>query len=457
MVSFNHEDSGTSESSWQESGVGMLAAVPAIGMPCFGHPLLVLSAHPDDETLGAAGLIHQALRAGSPVHVIVATAGEASHPHSPTHRPSDLARIRALELAAALAALEPHIPDAGILTFEMLGFADGSLAEHTGKLEAALHTAVPAGDTLVVAPYRHDGHTDHDTLGALAARVAQELHLGLLEYPIWYWHWALPEQDARWTRWNSLVLDPEALAAKRRAMEMHRSQIAPLSGAPEDATLLHGPFLEHFERGSETFRFTAPGLQDSGTATTTFDSLYTRTPDPWHYLGSPYEERKRAVTIASLPKARYCTAMELGCSIGVLTGELAGRTDVLVAVDASGVALKAARERLTGMPHVTLVHAVLPHQFPDTAPGTQELVVVSEIGYFLAPDELDLLLGRCHEALAPGGHLLLCHWLHPVHGWPLDGEQVHAAAHRLGMDAKVLHREADFLLEIFEKTGGGDG
>lgn len=457
MVSFSHRDTGTLESTWQASGVAGLPALPTTGMPHSGRPVLVLSAHPDDETLGAGGLINLALRAGSPVHVIVATAGEGSHPHSSTYRPHDLARIRAKELAKALIELRPGTDGAGALTFEILDLPDGSLASHTDSLQAAVQDAVNAGDTLVAAPYRHDGHPDHDALGALAARVADQLHLGLLEYPIWYWHWARPDRDAQWTRWNSLALDGEGHARKRRAMDMHRSQIAPLSEAPEDATLLHGAFLEHFERGSETFRFTPPGLKDSATATSTFDDLYTRRPDPWHYLGSPYEERKRAITIASLPKAHYATAMELGCSIGVLTRQLAERADSLVAVDASDVALNAARERLAGKEHVKLVHAVLPHQFPDTAPGTQELVVVSEIGYFLAADELEVLLGRCLDALAPGGQLLLCHWLHPVHGWPLDGEQVHGAAHRLGMTVKVRHREEDFLLEVLEKTGGEHG
>ncbi|MDO5745900.1 MAG: class I SAM-dependent methyltransferase, partial [Micrococcaceae bacterium] len=290
-----------------------------------------------------------------------------------------------------------------------------------------------------------------------AARVSDQLHLALLEYPIWYWHWADPHQDTQWERWNSLGLVPGVPETKQRAMARHRSQVAPLSDAPADAALLHAAFLEHFGRGTESYRFTPPGLKDSGTASTTFDSLYTRLPDPWHYRGSAYEQRKRAVTLASLPAARYATAMELGCSIGILTRELASRADALIAVDASDVALASARDHLRDIPRVQFVHAVLPQGFPDVASGSLDLVVVSETGYFLAADELDLLLEHCHDALSPGGHLLLCHWLHPIHGWPLDGETVHAAAHRLGLHTKVLHREEDFLLEVLEKPGGGNG
>lgn len=457
MVSFSHTDPGTAEARWLAAGVTQLPALPPGWLPGAARPLVVLSAHPDDETLGAGGLIRTALGAGSRVHLIACTAGEASHPHSPTHSPRRLARIREAELERALDALRPDAPGAGTLTFEILGVPDGRLAEHEGTVESAIRGAAGSGDTVLVAPYRHDGHCDHDALGALAARLADELHCGLLEYPIWYWHWATPQTNTQWTRWHALALDAESAAAKKLAMDCHASQTSPLSGDPRDAALLHGTFLEHFARPSETFRYTAAGLRDSATATTTFDGLYAQRPDPWHYLGSPYEERKRAVTLASLPRSRYATVLELGCSIGVLTAELAPRAGRLLAVDASQVALDAAARHLEGLEHIELAQAVLPHQWPAVDPGSQELVMVSEIGYFLAPDELDLLLARCLEALAPNGHLLLCHWLHPVSGWPLDGAQVHEAARNLPVQPLVYHREQDFLLEVFGKANGHAG
>jgi LmbE family N-acetylglucosaminyl deacetylase/SAM-dependent methyltransferase len=457
MVSFTHLDPGTAESHWMEAGVTQLPALPMADLVGTTDSLVVLSAHPDDETLGAAGLIRQALRAGTSVHVIVATSGEASHPDSATHSPERLARIRVAELAEALGQLRPDSPASGTLTFETLGLPDGSLTARGAGIEQAVRKATSEGPAMLVAPYRHDGHADHDALGALAAHLADELGLGLLEYPIWYWHWAEPERNTEWTRWSSLALDPDTARAKRRAAESHRSQVSPLSGAPQDRALLQENFLQHFHRSSETFRFTPPGLRDSATATATFDDLYARRPDPWDYLGSAYEERKRAITIASLPRPRYGSVMELGCSIGVLSLELAQHADALLAVDASRVALQTAGRRLAGLEHVELMRAVLPHEWPDLESGSQDLVVVSEIGYFLAADELDLLYARCLEALKAGGHLLLCHWLHPVRGWPLDGAQVHAAAQNLGLVNTVLHREEDFVLEILEKAGGNHG
>jgi SAM-dependent methyltransferase len=138
----------------------------------------------------------------------------------------------------------------------------------------------------------------------------------------------------------------------------------------------------------------------------------------------------------------------------VLTARLAERCDELDALDASGRAIELARQRLEHLGHVRLRHVVLPAawSFPD---GSLDLVVVSEIGYFLAANELDDLLRRAWSALRPGGHLLLCHWLGPIVGWPLDGEEVHRAARRLAGDPIVEHREEKFLLEVFEQPGPG--
>ena len=75
-MSFSHTDAGTSEEAWAAAGVG---ALPALEAPAWDADtlLLVAVAHPDDETLGATGLIRSALRGGARVHVLVATAGEA--------------------------------------------------------------------------------------------------------------------------------------------------------------------------------------------------------------------------------------------------------------------------------------------------------------------------------------------------------------------------------------------
>jgi LmbE family N-acetylglucosaminyl deacetylase len=50
---------------------------PIVYSPHAGQSRLIVSPHPDDETLGTSGLIQQALRAGVPVHIIFLTDGDA--------------------------------------------------------------------------------------------------------------------------------------------------------------------------------------------------------------------------------------------------------------------------------------------------------------------------------------------------------------------------------------------
>ena len=69
-----------------------------------------------------------------------------------------------------------------------------------------------------------------------------------------------------------------------------------------------------------------------------FDAAYAWDPDPWR-LSSDYEREKYATTLEALPKQRYESALEVGCSIGILTRELASRCSLLLALDAAQAAL----------------------------------------------------------------------------------------------------------------------
>ncbi|MEV7647251.1 bifunctional PIG-L family deacetylase/class I SAM-dependent methyltransferase [Arthrobacter sp. NPDC089319] len=463
-MSFSHVDAGTTEGDWQAAGIERLPVLEAGVVPGRGWRLVVAAAHPDDESLGAAGLIHSALVRGADVTVLLCTAGEASHPESPTYSAADLRRLRLAEFRAAMQALETsaqaqaraaaepdHGASAGRLEWTFLGIPDGKVSQHTDTLDAAFAKTLDGhAHALVAAPYRQDGHPDHEAVGHAAARSATAHRADLLEFPIWYWHWADPDVDPRWADWRAVQLSAQDAAAKRLAMAAHVSQTRPLSPAAGDEVLLSETFQEHFDRGIEVFEWTPAGPAGSEHAEHIFDRLYRSDPDPWNYLSSWYERRKRAVTLAALPAERYGNALEVGCSIGVLTAELAGRCDRLTAVDASGVALEQARRRLADVNNVELVQAQLPAGWPTSA-DSLDLVAISEIGYFLTGRELRELLRKVQETLNPGGHLLLCHWLHPIDGWELDGEQVHAIAKEAtGWDVVALHRERDFLLEVLQ-------
>lgn len=456
MVSFDHRDAGTPASSWRAAGRQRLGELDEQALPGAGGTLVVLAAHPDDETLGAGGLIQQCLARGAAVHVLVCSAGEASHPDSPTHRPEQLAAIRRREIADALRQLDATATTHGTLTWDVLGLPDGQLAGHTKAITDALELALAGPATVLASTYRGDGHIDHETLGRLAAETASRHGLALLEFPLWYWHWAEPDQDSRWRHWRRLQLSEAQQQAKAAAMAAHRSQVAPLSDQPGDEVLLSAAFSAHFGNGTEVLRYTPANTHSGSDAPQVFEQLYQQREDPWDYRTSGYERRKRQVLLASLARDSYRQALEVGCSIGELSAALAERSQRFLGLDASATAVSTARGRLAHLPHAQVREATVPQQWPTEQDGW-DLVVISETGYFLAADELAELLTRCDRQMAPDGELVLCHWLHPIQGWTLDGETVHAMARELqGWHPVVEHREPDFLLEIYRRKGGTD-
>jgi 2-polyprenyl-3-methyl-5-hydroxy-6-metoxy-1,4-benzoquinol methylase len=135
-----------------------------------------------------------------------------------------------------------------------------------------------------------------------------------------------------------------------------------------------------------------------------FDAVYTANPDPWRFASSPYEKNKYAATIAALPKPGYVSAFEVGCSIGVLTRELAPRCASLLAVDVAPAPLTAARHRCADLSNVHFEQMFVPEQWPD---GLFDLMLFSEIVYYL--DKLDVarLATKASRALSLRGYIVL--------------------------------------------------
>ena len=142
---------------------------------------MVLAAHPDDETLGVGGLMHDLVAAGCTVVVVVASDGEASHPQART-TPDWLARTRREECRSGLRRL-------GVREVVFLGIADGKVGVPDQPLVELIDRHLDAG-TVVIAPWTGDGHPDHERLGEAAATAARGVGARLWFYPIWLWHWA---------------------------------------------------------------------------------------------------------------------------------------------------------------------------------------------------------------------------------------------------------------------------
>jgi len=440
---FTHDGPGTPEPAWL-AWPGLRDVPPAeLGAAgaALAH-LVLVAAHPDDETLGAGGLLATAAAAGARVDVVIATDGEGSHPSSTTHTAVELAAVRAEEVERAVHLLAPRA------TLHLLHLGDGDLAAHGDALAAHLRGLVGA-DSLVVAPWAGDRHPDHEAAAHAAARAVEGTAARLWNYPVWAWHWARPGgPEVPWTSAVRLHLAPEVLQRKLTALAEHTSQVAPLSPAVGDEVLLPPGVLAHFTRGFEVFLTAGPG-ERSSLGAEFFEEFYAGNgDDPWGFEDRWYEQRKRDLTLAVLPRARFRRGLEVGCSAGVATVGLAARCDELLALDASPSALALAAQRVRGSgSRVELREAVVPADWPS---GSFDLVVLAEVAYYCGPEDLQRLAAAAVAALTPDGVLVACHWRHLVTGYPSTGDEVHRVLRaQPGVAVLARHEEEDFLLEVF--------
>jgi LmbE family N-acetylglucosaminyl deacetylase len=447
MVIFSHLDAGTSEEDWQSDE--RIRSVPPLDS-CIDD-LLVVASHPDDETLGAGGLIRRVHDGGGRVTVVVATDGEASHPNSMSHSLTDLGSIRRLEVTRAVHALDPEAE------VHFLGLPDGALREHAEVLVAALLDIVDSrshtvGAHLIVAPWSGDGHRDHRVTAECVSRVSAARGLRHMGYPIWLWHWGRPD-DVPWSSATILALTPGERSIKARALRTHTSQMQRLSDAAGDEAIISPSMRAHFERDTELYFAEPRSDEHDGQHETVpanwFESFYARHADPWGFQTRWYEQRKRALLMASLPSRHLGSVLEIGCSTGLITDELAERAAHVLAIDISAAAVDAARKRIGPRPDVTVSRGAVPEHWPA---GVFDTVVLSEVGYYLSRDDLERTLELLKAALAEDGCVLACHWRHAVAEHPLTGDEVHAALRAVeAWDTLVHHEEEDFVLEVFTR------
>ena len=186
----------------------------------------------------------------------------------------------------------------------------------------------------------------------------------------------------------------------------------------------------------------------TATAEQRFERLYRASPDPWGYHSSSYERDKYRATLAALPDRPLELCLELGCSIGVFTRLLAPRCEHLVGIDFSRSALERAAEHLQGLGNVDLLRASFPEQTP---PGSWDVVVCSEILYYLQPPVLDQAIVWIKAQLGYGASVLAVSWRGAGRDEPLRGDEVHD---RLARDLAGWHaldaRRDGYRLDRFD-------
>jgi LmbE family N-acetylglucosaminyl deacetylase len=145
--------------------------------------VLVVCAHPDDESFGLGAVLHAFASAGTRLAVLCFTRGEASTLQGVE---GDLGVIRAAELIAAGERL-------GVGSVELLSYPDGALSDELGEelVGHVLRTAADVGadGLLVFDDGGITGHPDHQAATDAAMAAAESLDLVVLA-------WAVPAHVA---------------------------------------------------------------------------------------------------------------------------------------------------------------------------------------------------------------------------------------------------------------------
>ena len=198
-------------------------------------PVLIVSPHPDDETLGAGGLIAHLRSRGIGVIVAAVTDGENAYGHG-----IGLGEIRVREQTAALACL--GVEEKNIYRFKI---CDSDVASYENALSGLLDPLV-ARSQHIVSPWRHDFHPDHEACGRVAERLSHMHRVQLTSYFFWTWHRGTTEllDGLDLVRFP---LSDRLLELKRRALMCHQSQLHHDSGDPILAERLLAPAGRHFE------------------------------------------------------------------------------------------------------------------------------------------------------------------------------------------------------------------
>jgi SAM-dependent methyltransferase len=185
-------------------------------------------------------------------------------------------------------------------------------------------------------------------------------------------------------------------------------------------------------------------------STADFEALYRADPDPWGYTSSAYERAKYAATLQACGPGPFPSALELGSSIGVFSALLAPRCGRLVTVDAAPSAVAAAQARLASLENVEIVEGPIPEAVPA---GPFDLVLASEILYYLRPAQLAGTFAALRDRLRPGGRLVAVHWRPAGPERPFTAADVHCALRsQAWLRPGLRGGTPDYLLDVLERV-----
>lgn len=143
--------------------------------------------------------------------------------------------------------------------------------------------------------------------------------------------------------------------------------------------------------------------------------------DPFGFDLNPEERLKFARTLEVCGGGPLGRVLELGCAVGTFTELLAPRATDVLALDVSQAAVDQVARRLRGHPNVRAVAMTIPDDFPAE---TFDLVVASDVLYYLPVEVLKRCLARIEDSLPRGGVFVAVHYV-PRMGSVLNGDEAH--------------------------------
>lgn len=207
-------------------------------LPSWNSPwtkTIVLSPHPDDETLGSGGLIADLCKKNIEVWVIAITDGENSY--------TDIKNLREIRKKEQINALETlGVPRDRIIRFAL---EDSTVQNNEQQLERLLLPFINH-ETHLVAPWIGDFHSDHEATGRVAIKIAQKTGALLSFYFFWTWHTATRSSLEQFALYL-YPLDSETYQSKQKALQCYMSQQQHSSGKSILPPHLLLPALRPFE------------------------------------------------------------------------------------------------------------------------------------------------------------------------------------------------------------------
>ena len=225
------------------------AAAPAVGIDALSPPgaLLIVTPHPDDETLGCGMALASAAAAGRRIAILLLTDGENSHPNSQQYPRSSRIALRQDELRHALHALAPDTE----IVLERAGLTDGGSEDEAACPQFIDHTlrfARTFDPAAIWSTWGGDPHCDHKAAARIAQAIARDLAIPFWSFAVWG-RFGEANVPANLHRFD----DEGVRAAKSAALASYRSQLTALIADDPQGFVMPPLLAEHFRTHAEVF------------------------------------------------------------------------------------------------------------------------------------------------------------------------------------------------------------